>query len=162
MTTDLDIGAIDVDAILDALGKGATIGDVAGLSQDALEAGYGLAFNLYTAGNYTDAEKLFSALCVYDHHDERFWNGLAGCRQAGDNLEGAIEAYNLATVAGSLGNPAPVVHAGLCYLKLGDTENASALFNAALDLGEPDNREHQAYRERAQAMFDLIAKGEQP
>jgi type III secretion system low calcium response chaperone LcrH/SycD len=158
MAENQNAGAPDLDAILDALGKGATLGDAAGLTQNALEAGYGMAFNLYNAGNYADAEKLFSALCVYDHHDERFWNGLGGCRQANGHLEGAIDAYNMATVAGALGNPAPSVHAGLCYLKLGDTENASALFNAAIELGQPDNSEHQAYRERARAMFDLIAQ----
>jgi type III secretion system low calcium response chaperone LcrH/SycD len=160
MAIQANISETDLETIFNAIGKGSTIGDVAGLSQNALEAGYGLAFNLYSAGNYADAEKLFSALCVYDHHDERFWNGLAGSRQAIGNLEGAIDAYNMATVASALGDPAPSVHAGLCYLKLGDAENASALFNAAVGLGKPDNSEHQAYRERAQSMFDLIAKGE--
>jgi type III secretion system low calcium response chaperone LcrH/SycD len=160
MAAQVEISTANIEEIYDLIGKGSTIGDAAGLSQDALEAGYGLAFNLYNAGNYADAEKLFSALCVYDHHDARFWNGLAGSRQANGHLEGAIDAYNMATVASALGDPAPSVHAGLCYLKLGDTENASALFNAAVELGQPDNSEHQAYRERAQTMFDLIAKGE--
>lgn len=149
-----------IDEIFAGLEKGATIGDVAGLSAEALEAGYGLAYNLYSAGNYADAEKLFSALCIYDHTDVRFWMGLGGCRQAKDNLAGAIDAYNMASIACALNDPAPAVHAGLCYLKLGDQENAAALFDAALEFGKPDDSVHQGYRDRAKALLDLIRKGE--
>jgi type III secretion system low calcium response chaperone LcrH/SycD len=149
-----------VDRIVAGLEKGATIGDVAGLSQDALEAGYGLAFSLYGAGNYTDAEKIFSALCLYDHQDVRFWMGLGGSRQAIGNLNGAIDAYNMASIACALGDPAPSVHAGLCYLKQGDRENAAALFDAALEFGAPDNTAHQGYRDQAKNLLELIRRGE--
>jgi type III secretion system low calcium response chaperone LcrH/SycD len=148
-----------VDAFLDGLAKGATIGEIAGLSSDALEASYSLAYNLYNTGKYTDAEKLFSALCIYSHNDARFWMGLGGCRQAGNNLEGAIDAYNMATVTGALSDPGPSVQAGLCYMKLNDHENAAALFDAALEFGQAGNVAHQAYRERARAMLDMIRKG---
>jgi type III secretion system low calcium response chaperone LcrH/SycD len=148
-----------VDAIFDGLSKGATVSDIAGLSGNALEAGYGLAYNLYNAGNYADAEKLFAALCIYNHQDTRFWMGLGGSRQAGGNLEGAIDAYNMASIASALSDPAPSVHAGLCYLKQGDTENAAALFDAALEFGQPDNSLHQSYRERAKALLGQIRKG---
>ncbi|MDR2788739.1 MAG: SycD/LcrH family type III secretion system chaperone [Candidatus Accumulibacter sp.] len=149
-----------IDAIFAGLEKGATIGDVAGLSAEALEAGYGLAYNLYGAGNHTDAEKLLSALCIEDHTDARVWMGRGGSRQAAGNLAGAIDAYNMASIAGALGDPAPSVHAGLCYLKLGDKENAIALFDAALEFGKPDDSVHQNYRDRAKALLDLIRKGE--
>ncbi|MDR2450678.1 MAG: SycD/LcrH family type III secretion system chaperone [Candidatus Accumulibacter sp.] len=148
-----------VDAILEGLSRGATLGDAAGINAATLEAGYGLAYNLYNAGSYADAEKLFSALCIYDHQDTRFWMGLGGSRQAGGNLAGAIDAYNMASIASALGDPAPSVHAGLCYLKQGDAENAAALFDAALEFGQPDNSLHQSYRERAQALLEQIRKG---
>jgi type III secretion system low calcium response chaperone LcrH/SycD len=148
-----------IDAIFEGLSKGATLGDAAGITTETLEAGYGLAYNLYNAGNYTDAEKLFSALCIYNHLDTRFWMGLGGSRQAGGNLAGAIDAYNMATIASALDDPAPSVHAGLCYLKQGDTENAAALFDAALEFGQPDNSLHQRYREQARALLEQIRKG---
>ncbi|MDR3157676.1 MAG: SycD/LcrH family type III secretion system chaperone [Zoogloeaceae bacterium] len=148
-----------IDAIFDGLSRGATLGDAAGISAETLEAGYGLAYNLYNAGNHADAEKLFCALCIYNHQDTRFWMGLGGSRQAGGNLAGAIDAYNMAAIASALGDPAPSVHAGLCYLKQGDTENAAALFDAALEFGQPDNSLHQSYRERARALLDQIRKG---
>lgn len=147
-----------IEAIYEGLSRGATVGDIAGISAETLEAGYGLAYNLYGAGNYTDAEKLFSALCIYRHQDTRFWMGLGGSRQADGNLAGAIDAYNMASIASALSDPAPSVHAGLCYLKQGDTENAAALFDAALEFGQPDNSLHQSYRERARALLDQIRK----
>jgi type III secretion system low calcium response chaperone LcrH/SycD len=140
---------------IEAVLSGATLGDVAGITQDALESLYGLAFNLYNNGNYKDAETLFKGLCLYDHHDERFWMGLAGCLQAQGQLEGAIDAYGMASVAGALSSPAPSLYAGICCLKLKRQDDAAALFDIAKGLGNPENEEHKALRQRAADMLDL-------
>jgi type III secretion system low calcium response chaperone LcrH/SycD len=152
----------ELNAFVEGVFSGLSFGEAAGIGKETLEAGYGLAFSLYNAGNFTDAETLFKALCLYNHQDERFWMGLAGCRQMNGNLDGAIDAYGMATFCGNLGNPAPSVHAGLCYLKKGDKENARALFDAAVELGDADDREHRAYHDRARAMLDLLAKEARP
>jgi len=148
----------EMDAMLEGIAQGATVGDVINMSQEAIEAGYGLAYSLYTAGNYKDAETMFRALCVYDHTDQRFWMGLGGCRQMNGDVRGAIDAYGFGAYASALGDPAPLVHGALCCLKLGDKEDAKGLFTAALDLGEADNSEHAAYRARARAMLDMLGK----
>lgn len=158
MKTDIDFTREELDAMMDGFLGGATIGDVINIGRDNLEAGYGLAHSLYSAGNFKDAETMFKALCVYDHNDVRFWLGLAGCRQMNDNLPGAIDAYAYCTYAGNLADPAPAVHGGLCYLKLGDRENAVNLFKAALEMGAKDNGEHAAYHERAKAMLSMLEK----
>ena len=49
----------EIDTMVEAVMKGATIGDVCNVSQDMLEALYGLAYNLYATGNYKDAETVF-------------------------------------------------------------------------------------------------------
>jgi type III secretion system low calcium response chaperone LcrH/SycD len=152
--------ADNADRIIEGLAQGLTIGDIVGLDQENLEAGYGLAFNLYNAGNFKDAETLFSGLCLYEHNDERFWMGLAGSRQALGNYAGAIDAYGMACYASALNDPAPTVHAGLCYLQLGDRENARALFDAALELGKAEDATVEAYHKKAQAMLELIDAGE--
>ncbi|MDR3175514.1 MAG: SycD/LcrH family type III secretion system chaperone [Desulfovibrio sp.] len=162
MSTGSEITPQEAAGMIDALLGGATLADAAGVGKEALEAGYGLAHSLYGSGNFKDAETMFKALCLYDNGDERFWLGLAGCRQMNGDLAAAIDAYALAGVAGSLANPAPLVHGGLCWLKLGDKENAAALFRAALDIGDKDNAEHAGYRARAQAVLDLLDKGELP
>jgi type III secretion system low calcium response chaperone LcrH/SycD len=147
------------DDLVNALSNGLSVGEIAGVEPETLEAGYGLAFNLYNAGNFKDAETLFGGLCLYHHRDERFWIGLGGCRQAQGNFAAAIDAYGMACIAGTLKNPAPSVHAGLCYLKLGDPENARALFDAALELGSDENPTHRVYREKARAMLQLLDEG---
>lgn len=152
----------EIHTMMDALLNGATIGDVANIGQDNLEAGYGLAYSLYNAGNYKDAETMFQALCLYDHTDERFWMGLAGCRQVRGDLQEAIDAYGFAAYASGFGDPAPMVHGGLCCLKHGDRDGAIALFETALAIGNPENNEHAAYRERAKAMLDMLKKEESP
>ena len=149
----------ELDVFLEGVFTGLPLGEAAGVKKEAIEAGYGLAFSLYNSGKFKDAETMFKALCIYDHQDERFWMGLGGCRQMNDNLDGAIDAYGMATLMGSLSGPAPSVHAGLCYLKKGDKENARALFDAAVELGDPKNKEHHAYHDRARAMLDLLDKG---
>lgn len=150
-----------MQAMVDGLFAGASIGAVCNMQQAQLEAGYALAYNLYTAGNYRDAETMFRALCVYDHNDERYWLGLAGCRQAQGDLAGAIDAYGLAGAASALGDPAPFVHAGICYMKLGDTENARNTFAGVPFIGDPDNDTHAAMHRKAEAMLELLA-GERP
>jgi len=157
-TNDTGMNKEQLDAFLEAVFAGLPLGEAAGVSKETIEAGYGLAFSLYNSGNFKDAETMFGALCLYNHQEERFWMGLGGCRQMNGNLDGAIDAYGMATFMGSLGSPAPSVHAGLCYLKKGDKENARALFDAAVELGDSKNQEHLAYHDRARAMLDLLQK----
>lgn len=147
-----------VNAFLDRIFSGATISASCGMEQEQLEAGYALGYNLYTAGNYAEAETLFQALSLYDHTDERFWTGLAGCRQAQGRFKEAIEAYTMAGLADALKNPIPFVHAGICYVKLGDIENAKGAFIGAVTLGDPNNSEHEASRRKAQAMLEILQK----
>jgi type III secretion system low calcium response chaperone LcrH/SycD len=161
-TNETAMSTEELNALVDGVLSGLSVGEAAGISKETLEAGYGLAFSLYNSGNFTDAETLFKALCLYNHQDERFWMGLGGCRQMGGNLDGAIEAYGMATFCDNLGSPAPSVHAGMCYLKKGDKENARALFDAAVELGEAENKEHRAYQDRARAMLDLLATEARP
>ena len=63
----------ELETMVKAVLNGATIGDVCNVSQDMLESLYSLGYNLYTSGNYKDAETVFSGLCLYDHNDPRFW-----------------------------------------------------------------------------------------
>jgi len=151
--------AEQLDVFVEAVFSGRPLCEAAGVSKEIIEAGYGLAFSLYNSGNFKDAETMFQSLCLYNHQDERFWMGLAGCRQMKGDLDGAIDAYGVAAFMGLLGSPAPSLHAGLCYLKKGDKENAQALFDAAVVLGDPQNQEHKTCHDRARAMLDLLKKG---
>ena len=117
----------ELETMVKAVLNGATIGDVCNVSQDMLESLYSLGYNLYTSGNYKDAETVFSGLCLYDHNDPRFWMGLAGSRQANGKYQEAVDAYGLCSAMGALASPVPVLQAGMCYLKMGDREKALRL-----------------------------------
>jgi type III secretion system low calcium response chaperone LcrH/SycD len=159
MSEETGMNKEELDAFLAGVFAGLPLGEAAGVSKEIIEAGYGLAFSLYNSGNFKDAETMFRALCLYNHQDDRFWMGLGGCRQMNGDLDGAIDAYGMATLMSAMAGPGPSVHAGLCYLKKGDKENARALFDAAVELGDPQNKDHQAYHDRARAMMDLLKQG---
>ena len=148
-----------LNAVMDALMGGATIGDVVGISDDQLEVLYTVAYGAYQAKNYADAEVLFQALCLYKHMDPRFWLGLGGSRQGLKKYKGAIEAYEMAGLAGALGDPTPFLYAGMCFLNLGDKESARVAFLSTEALCEEGNSEHQLVKERAKAMLEVISGG---
>ena len=144
-----------------ALEKGATLADVFNISKDTLESGYAYAYNLYKAGNYKDAESMFRGLCMYDGDDPRYWMGLAGCLQAREAWQQAIDTYGMAGVAGGLKDPAPFYYGGLCYLKLGDGENAAASFRAALGLGDASIPAHKAVHDRIRALLATLSQSKE-
>ena len=150
----------ELETMVKAVLNGATIGDVCNVSQDMLESLYSLGYNLYTSGNYKDAETVFSGLCLYDHNDPRFWMGLAGSRQANGKYQEAVDAYGLCSAMGALASPVPLLQAGLCYLKMGDREKAKGAFVVALSMGEEGNPEHDAARGKASAMLAILEQAE--
>lgn len=157
MGTDNDMER--VEAIMDALSTGSSIGDIIGITQEQMDVLYTIAYGAYQAKNYQDAETLFQALCLYQHMDERYWMGLAGSRQGLENYKGAIEAYEMAGLAGSLGDPTPFLYAGICYMKLGDKESARVAFLSTEALCQEGNRKHDLVKERAKAMLEILSGG---
>ena len=141
-----------------ALEKGATLADVFNISKEAMESAYAYAYNLYNLGNYKDAESMFRGLCLYDGNDPRYWMGLAGCLQAREAYQLAIDTYGMAGAVGALKDPTPFYHGGLCYLKLGDGENAANSFRAALGLGDESIPAHKACHDRIRALLAALAK----
>lgn len=146
------------DAMRSALEKGATLADVFNIGRDALESAYAYAYTLYKSGNYKDAESMFRGLCLYDGNDPRFWMGLAGCLQAREAYRLAIDTYGMAGVAGALKDPSPFYYGGLCYLKLGDGENAAASFRAALGLGDESIPAHKSCHDRIRALLASLGR----
>lgn len=146
----------EIQAIIQAMQNGASISDVANMKPEVLEGLYSLGYNLYTSGNFTDAETIFQALCLYKHSEIRFWMGLAGCRQANGNLPGAVDAYSMAGVAGGLSDPSPFLYAANCYIKLGDKENAIGALQGLLTLGEDGNDAHVQCRSKASELLKML------
>lgn len=150
----------EIAAIINALNKGASIGDVCNVTDEQIEGLYALAYNLYTSGNFADAGTVFQALCLYRHKEARFWLGLAGCRQAQDDLKGAIDAYAMAGTVDLLRNPVPFLFAAKCYIQLGDRENAIGALKGLLTLGDEKNPAHADCHRKAQALLTMLNASE--
>lgn len=148
----------ELETLAKGLLNGATVADASGINPDTLESLYALAHGFYTSSNFHDAQVVFQALTLYNPNDYRFWLGLAGCRQAQEQFESAIEAYRMAGVASSLKNPEPFLHAAHCLVKLGRREDAVSALKGVLEIGADDPR-YEAVRQRATALINLL-KGE--
>ena len=159
-SADAPLSDAEIQAIIQAMQDGASIGDVANISTEMLEGLYTLGYNLYTSGNFMDAETVFQALCLYKHSEVRFWMGLAGCRQANGNLQGAVDAYSMAGVAGGLSDPAPFMYAATCYVKMGDKENAIGALQGLLTLGSETDPAHIDCRNKAKELQNMLENQE--
>ena len=148
----------EITAIVKAICSGVSIGDVCNVSTSTLESLYALAYNLYTSGNYADAGTVFQALCLYRHKDERFWMGLAGCRQATGDLKGAIDAYSMAGTVTLLNDPVPFLYAAKCYIQLGNKENAIGAIKGLLTLGDETNSAHAECHAQARVLLEMLEK----
>jgi len=155
-TTQSSLDDQEIQAIVKAMQNGASISDVANMSAEVLEGLYSLGYNLYTSGNFSDAEIIFQSLCLYKHSEVRFWMGLAGCRQANGNLQGAVDAYSMAGVAGGLSDPSPFLYAANCYIKMGDKENAVGALKGLLTMGEESNAAHAQCRDKAKELLKML------
>lgn len=155
-TPEAPLNDAEIQAIVEAMKNGASIGDVCNIGTEVLEGLYTLAYNLYTSGNFVDAETVFQALCLYRHSEFRFWMGLAGCRQANGNQAGAIDAYSMAGVASGLSDPTPFLYAAHCYIRLGDKENAVGALQGVMTMGDASNPEHAACRDKAAELLKML------
>lgn len=151
-----------IGEIVNALQSGLSISQATNMDKNILEGLYSLGYNLYNAGNFTDADTVFQALCMYEHNETRFWMGLAGCRQANDNLQGAIDAYSMAGIASGLKNPEPFYYAATCYLRMKDNENAKGALLGLMELGDKNNPAHREILNKAQGLLDILKEKEGP
>lgn len=110
---------------------GGTFAMVQGISQDDLEAIYGVAHTFYGQQKYDKAEKLFAYLCLYNHLDKRFWKGLAASRQMNKNYKKAAEAYAYMALI-DVEDPEPSFHAAFCFLEMKDKDTARKSLDAAI------------------------------
>lgn len=149
----------ELELVLEAVLKGTSLAKATGIAQETLEGLYAVARDLYVSGNFTDAQTVFQALSLYDADDWRFWMGLAGCRQALENFSGAVDAYQMASIATNLKNPEPLFYAVKCLLKMNRKEDAVAGLQGLLELSDKTDPAYAATLEKARALLDLLRSG---
>lgn len=149
----LNMSVEQMEQVHKALVAGEPLYRILGIAESTVEARYALAYQLYNAGNYTDAEVLFRWLCTYANTNVAHWMGLGATRQAQKNYTGAMEAYQLAAAYSALTDPAPFFYLGLCSLKLKRTEDAEVALQTVHVLADPNDAEHKKFIEMANALL---------
>ena len=119
MMTEETLDAI-IKEVAIAAAKGASFAEIRGISNDELEAIYAVGLNNYKVGAYADAEKVFAALTMMSHANQKYWIALGGARQQQKKYTEAIGAYKVAAYL-DLDNPKPHLYSADCYKALGDT-----------------------------------------
>lgn len=138
------------------LNEGGVLRDVRGITKEQMEAIYSVAFNLYRAGKYDEAEKVFRFLCFFDHLEKKFWMGLGSSQQAQKNYQNAINAYSYACVL-DIKDPRAPLQAADCHIALGNTKEAISALTAAIEFAG-DQPQMASFKERAGTLLDLIQK----
>ena len=128
-TTEEEIPGLDI--LQKFLANGRTMRDFTALTPESMEVIYMLAFNLYNAAKFDEAEKIFKLLANLDHFDHRYWKGLGAARQGLKKYEDALMAYGYVGLMNPK-DPTNPFEAGKCFLALGKTAEALAALRAAV------------------------------
>jgi len=142
------------EQVFEFLGKGGSLRELKNIDDKTMEAIYYVAYNLYQNGKYDDALKVFKFLGLYDHLEKKYLMGIGGCQQMLQQYKDAINSYSLVALL-DITNPLPPLHAAECYLALGDFENATSGFTAALEFAEKQGG-HEEVKDKATKMLALV------
>ncbi|CAM2144837.1 Chaperone protein IpgC [Pararobbsia alpina] len=134
----------------DALQAGSSLRELPAIPAQVMNGIHAYAYEFYQQGRLDEAEAFFRFLCLYDFYNADYAMGLAAVFQLQGRHRQAIDLYGVAMRLGFT-DPTPVFHAGQCFLKLGEIEDARECF--AYVLAETDDG---VLRERADAYLVSI------
>jgi type III secretion system low calcium response chaperone LcrH/SycD len=119
-------------SVFAAIQKGATMKDLQGVSDAAMDGVYAYAYRFYQQGKLKEAESFFRFLFMYDFRCAEYPMGLAAVYQLRGEYVKAIEYY---AIAASLAKEdlRPVFHAAQCHLCVGNRKAARRNFEMVLE-----------------------------
>ncbi|CAM2009286.1 SycD/LcrH family type III secretion system chaperone [Acanthopleuribacter pedis] len=133
-TSDMDVLRDTLEAFLTGQ---VSVAELRGLSEESMEAVYGVAYTLYSNGQYAQAAKVFQFLCIYDHLEGKYPLGWGASLFMQGEYAQALQAFAQAAVL-NIDNPEIHLKAGECNLKLGELEAAEMALEAAVFYAEKD------------------------
>lgn len=133
----------------------ATMRETRNISHEAMESIYDIAHDFYTRRKYQDAEKSFELLCLYDHINPKYWQGLGYSRQMLKKYKEAAAALGYASLY--LDEYNPELHLGLaeCLIM---SDNADAAKACLQELLEKDV--DKKIKDRAQLLQEQLNENE--
>lgn len=152
LDNDLDLSVGELGQVMQTFVEGNhRFMELKGLSMEDMEAIYATAYTLYDGGRYADAEKVFKALCLFDHMERKHWMGLGSTRQMLKNYQGAIDAYGMAVIL-NVHDPLAPLQSAECHLALGNVEPAKNALECAIEYA---GNNHKA-KARAEALLSFL------
>ncbi|WP_299731955.1 SycD/LcrH family type III secretion system chaperone [uncultured Endozoicomonas sp.] len=142
------------DELMGFFSKGGTFKDLKDVSDDAMEAIYSVAYNLYQSGKYDEAQQIFQFLCFYDHFNRKYFMGLGACQQMKKEFDKAIEVFSFATLLDS-DDPRPMIYIGDCHMGKGDKEKAKIAYETSMDWAG-ESTDYAQDIERAKNMLENL------
>ena len=133
-----DTDSID-SKVLMFFGEGGTFKDLKNISNEAMEAIYSVAYNLYQNGKYGESEKVFRFLCFYDHFSSKYFLGFGACKQMLKQYDSAIETFSIASLL-EPDDPRPLMYIGDCHMSKNDREKAKMSYETAIEFAGNDEK----------------------
>lgn len=138
----------------EALRGKTSLGVELGLKAEELEALYAVGYNLYSAGKYADAMRMFSVLCLMAPTEYRYIFGAASCFQmVGEFLMASI--YFQLAGGLNLDDPAPMMHTAECLLSMKDKDGAKFALEQALTRAGTQPQ-YDAFKQKAEVMLENL------
>ncbi len=138
----------------EALQGKTSLGIELGLGAEELEALYVVGYNLYSAGKYADAMRMFSVLCLLAPTEYRYIFGAASCFQmVGEFLMASI--YFQLAGGLNLDDPAPMMHTAECLLSLKDKDGARFALEQAISRAG-DQPQYGAFKQKAEVILENL------
>lgn len=147
----------DIVRIFEKVSRGASIADIMQIPEESLQAGYAMAYSLFAAQNYSDAETIFRSLCMYDEQTPRNWIGLGLCCEKRGDLYIALSSYAKAADLQQSRYPKALYLVASCLHKLNNDEAARIIANRALTAPATDP-DSERYRSLAQEFLSSLPK----
>lgn len=143
--------------VLESLKKGATIGDLQGLSPEEIEVIYSLGFSSYQAGHFDEAEKIFRFTCMVSHLEPKYYLALGGALAAQRKYDEAITTYAYVLLI-DLDNVEAYARIADCYLVLGNAEEATKALDEVVARANVKTGEGRTAKAQALAKLEKIRR----
>lgn len=147
-----------IQEVFAAIADFTTVRELKGISDQEIESIYAMGVDFYRAGNYTDAEKIFRFLTVFEHTSSKYWTAMGSVQQVQGRFDAAIKAYQMASFF-DLHNPKPMYYAAECFAKTGDLDNAQKALASLEQYGPKDTETGRRFQAKgAELKARLAAK----
>lgn len=112
-----------------------TLADVVGLSDNELEALYGVGYHLFNWGRYQPALDVFSVLTLYSPFRGHYWRAAGAVNQAMKRFKEAILAYDMA-ITNNNQDAVSYTYRGESLIAVGNVSGGVADLKRAIEAGQ--------------------------